>query len=133
MVCLVICERWYEALDHGPVDGKMTRPPFASRMEDRDDGLRIWINRREVRSLARIAVIAGEREVFRRIAAAVLARDDGLEVKAEERLGVLSRNDADETTETQRARRRERFRIWFTEWCAFGELDWPLCPLCLCG
>lgn len=69
--------------DTGSVEGKMIRPLFTARVEQRRHLARVGINAAKVRAFLVIALRAGEREIRRVIRAAMLPGDDVFDVKTE--------------------------------------------------
>ena len=64
-------------------------PPVLPRMKQPDERAAFRIKSTQVRTLVRIAVVAGESEVFAVVSSAMLASNDVLDVIGEERLRVL--------------------------------------------
>ena len=64
-------------------------PSVLPRMKQPDERAAFRVNSTQVRSLVRIAVVAGESEVFAVVCSAMLASDDVLDVIGEERLRAL--------------------------------------------
>ena len=58
-------------------------------MKQPDERAAFWIKSTQVRTLVRIAVIAGESEVFAVVPSAMLSSNDVLDVIGEERLHAL--------------------------------------------
>jgi len=63
-----------------------------ARMEEPDDLARIGIKSGQVRAFAKVAVGTGERQILRIVDAAVLTRNDVLDMKTQ--FGKLLRNSA---------------------------------------
>jgi hypothetical protein len=64
-------------------------PQVLPRMKQPDERAGFWIKSTQVRSLVRIAVVAGESEVFAVVPSAMLSSNDVLDVIGEERLRAL--------------------------------------------
>jgi hypothetical protein len=60
---------------------EMSTPTVAPRVKQPDNFVRVGIATGEVRALVQVALVAGERKVFKGIRATVLARIDVLDVK----------------------------------------------------
>jgi hypothetical protein len=70
------------AADHFAADQpEVIIPGITPRMKQRNNLTVGWINRREVRAFVEIAAVAGKAQVVCMIAAAVLLRDNVLDVK----------------------------------------------------
>jgi hypothetical protein len=61
---------------------KMLAPDIEARMEQSGEGIRLWIDGREVRPFVQIAPTAGQRKVLQIIGPAVLPRADVLHLKS---------------------------------------------------
>ena len=59
----------------------MFAPIVKARVKKSRELFGFWVKAGKVRAFVPIAVVAGEREIFRRIFAAVLARNDVFDVK----------------------------------------------------
>jgi len=68
---------------------KVLIPPILPRMKQPDERAAFRIRSTQVRTLVRIAVIAGESEVFAVVPSAMLSSNDVLDVIGEERLRAL--------------------------------------------
>ncbi len=67
---------------------KVFRPAIPPGMEQPGQFTRVRIKSGEVRAFVEIAVVAGQREVFRRVAAIMLARHDVFDMKSQRFLGL---------------------------------------------
>ena len=74
---------WRRARDDATGFNKMLIPAITPRMEERNKGVRCVVDSREVRAFVRVAEMAGEGQVFERIAAVVLARDDVFDMESQ--------------------------------------------------
>jgi hypothetical protein len=72
--------RWSEADDESASQREMVGPAVDARVEQREDSAAIGIHSCEVRSLVRVAMDAGQREIGGVVAPTVLPRDDVLDV-----------------------------------------------------
>ena len=77
-----------QADDLPVVIGKMFIPIVETGMKQARQLFGFWIEAGKVRALVQIAVMAGKREVFRRVFSAVLSRNDVFDVKSQ-RLEIL--------------------------------------------
>lgn len=82
----------------------MFGPLFPARIEKRRDLIRVGIDAREIRSFSKVALSAGEREIVRKIASAMFARNNMFNLQGNERridlpalaiLAALARSPAD--------------------------------------
>ena len=77
-----------QAGDFRVVFREVFRPTVLPGMEQPSQFTRLRIKAREVWSLVEIAVVAGEREIFRRVAAFMLSRNNVFDVESQRLLGL---------------------------------------------
>src|SRR5271166_6134350 len=97
-------------------------PPVLPGMKQPDERAAFRVNSAQVRSLVRIAVVAGESEVSAVVCSAMLASDHVLDVIGEERLRVLWQGAVFAAISLGSVRRGLSLRCWCALSGARGEL-----------
>ncbi|HSU69260.1 MAG TPA: hypothetical protein VLJ39_20410, partial [Tepidisphaeraceae bacterium] len=77
--------------DEHATQHKMFGPAMSPRIGQANHPARLWIERGQVGAFVLVAVIAGQRQVAQQIAAAMLSRDDVLNLMPEKRRIVLAK------------------------------------------